>query len=72
MHALQGIDSSKLEGMMSAQEVAREAIDNIDKGPVWISGEQNREMFTAMANMDRREALLIMSEAMQQVLDPEH
>lgn len=71
-HALQGIDSSKLEAMMSAQEVAREAIDNIDKGPLWISGEHNREMFTAMADMDRREALLIMSEAMQQVLDPEH
>jgi short-subunit dehydrogenase len=67
-HALQGIDSGKLEGMMSAQEVAREAIDNIDKGPVWISGDQNRKMFMAMADMDRREALLIMAEAMQQVL----
>jgi short-subunit dehydrogenase len=68
-HALQGIDSSKLEGMMSAEAVAQEAIDNIQNGPVFISGAANREMFSAVTAMPRREALLMMGENMKQVLE---
>ena len=70
-HALQGIDSTKLEGMMSAEEVAREAIENIDSGPVWIAGEHNRALFEAMTAMERREALSMMAETMQSVLTQE-
>jgi short-subunit dehydrogenase len=69
-HALQGIDSSKLEGMMSPAEVAEEAMENIENGPVWICGEHNREMFSAVTSMDRREALRMMADTMQQVLEP--
>lgn len=68
-HALQGIDVSKLDGMMSPQAVAQEALDNIRNGPVFISGAANREMFSAVTAMPRREALLMMGENMQQVLD---
>lgn len=68
-HALQGIDSSKLEGMMSAEAVAREALENIQNGPVFISGAANREMFSAVTAMPRHEALLMMAENMKQVLD---
>jgi short-subunit dehydrogenase len=70
-HALQGIDSSKLEGMMSAEAVAREALDNIQNGPVFVSGDANREMFGAVTAMPRREALLMMAENMKQVLESE-
>jgi short-subunit dehydrogenase len=68
-HALQGIDTSKLEGMMSPREVAQEAMDHIAEGPVYISGVHNREMFEAVTAMPRREALLMMSENMKQVLE---
>ena len=49
--------------------LAREAIDNITGGPVFISGAHNREMFEAVTAMPRRDALLMMGENMQQVLD---
>ncbi len=68
-HALQGIDASKLEGMMSPLEVAQEAIDNITEGPVYINGAHNREMFEAVTAMPRRDALLMMGENMRRVLD---
>jgi len=68
-HALQGIDSARLEGMMSAVEVAQEAIDNITEGPVFISGAHNREMFEAVTAMPRGEALLMMGENMKQVIN---
>jgi short-subunit dehydrogenase len=67
-HALQGIDQSKLEGMMSAAEVARLALENIRNGPVYISGEHNQEMFNAVTSMPRREALLMMAENMKNSL----
>ncbi len=68
-HALQGIDTSKLEGMMSPAAVAQEAIDNIRNGPVFISGAANREMFAAITALPRRDALLMMGETMKQLSD---
>jgi uncharacterized protein len=67
-HALQGIDQSKLGDMMSAAEVARLALENIDQGPVFIAGEQNQEMFGALTAMPRRDALLVMGDAMKSSL----
>jgi short-subunit dehydrogenase len=64
-HALQGIDQSKLEGMMSAEEVARLALENIGSGPIFIAGEQNQEMFKAVTAMPRRDALLLMADNMK-------
>jgi short-subunit dehydrogenase len=65
-HALQGIDQSKLEGMMSATEVAQLALAHIDQGPVYIAGEQNQEMFAGITSMPRRDALLMMAQTMQE------
>jgi short-subunit dehydrogenase len=67
-HALQGIDQSKLEGMMSAAVVARLALENIRNGPVYIAGKQNQDMFEAVTAMPRREALLLMAENMKNSL----
>jgi short-subunit dehydrogenase len=64
-HALQGIDQSKLEGMMSAETVAQLALENICNGPIYIAGEQNRESFESVTAMPRRDALLIMGESMK-------
>jgi short-subunit dehydrogenase len=67
-HDLQGIDKSTLEGMMSPEEVAQEALDNIQNGPIYIAGAGNREMFAGITNMPRRDALNIMGENMKAVL----
>ena len=64
-HALQGIDQSKLEGMMSATEVASLALENIAEGPIYIAGEQNQQMIAGITAMPRRDALLMMAETMQ-------
>jgi short-subunit dehydrogenase len=67
-HALQGVDQSKLGEMMLAAEVARLALDNISEGPVYIAGEENQQMFTALTQMPRRDTLLILGETMKQSL----
>ncbi len=61
-HALQGIDSATLEGVMSPQAVVLEALANLANGPVYVAGEQNRAMFAALTGMPRREALLQMAD----------
>jgi short-subunit dehydrogenase len=68
-HALQGIDRSKLEGMMGAEEVAQLALDNIRNGPVFIAGKHNQDMFNALTNMPRRDALLMMADNMKNVFN---
>lgn len=67
-HDLQGIDKSTLEGMMSPEAVALEALEHLRDGPTWIAGEHNRAMFDAMLNMPRREALHNMADAMRAAL----
>lgn len=67
-HALQGIDTSTLEGMMSPEAVAAEALDHLDEGPIWIVGEHNQAMFDAILNMPRRDALYSMADAMRAAL----
>ncbi|GAB3279479.1 SDR family NAD(P)-dependent oxidoreductase [Parahaliea aestuarii] len=67
-HEKQGIDRSTLEGMMSPREVAREALDNLAKGPVYVAGEQNRAMFDGLLAMPRREALLALGDNIRRAL----
>ena len=62
---LQGVDKSTLQGMMSPAEVAREALDNIRKGPVYIAGKHNQEAFAGITAMPRRDALLMMAETLK-------
>jgi short-subunit dehydrogenase len=67
-HALQGIDQSKLGDMMTAAEVTELALSNIANGPVFIAGEQNQALFAGVMVMPRKEALLIMGDAMKSSL----
>ncbi|MFO7551825.1 MAG: SDR family NAD(P)-dependent oxidoreductase [Haliea sp.] len=69
-HALQGIDTATLEGMMSPRDVVLEALANLRNGPVHIAGEQNRALFAALAGMPRREALLQMAANIRAALLP--
>lgn len=64
-HGLQGIDPSTLEGMMSAEAVAGEALEQLGNGPLHVAGEHNRAMFDGLLAMPRREALLQMAQAMR-------
>ncbi len=65
---LQGIDKSRLEGMMSPQDVAGQALAALPEGPVFIAGDRNRQTFTDLAAMPRRDALQLMGENMKQAL----
>lgn len=67
-HALQGIASSTLEGMMSPRDVVLEALANLRNGPVYVAGEQNRAMFDVLTGMPRREALLQMADNIRAAL----
>ncbi len=62
---LQGIDKSLLEGLMQPEEVAQEALDNIQNGPTHIPGAHNRETFGGLAAMPRDEAITMMTAAMK-------
>ncbi|MFU8763047.1 MAG: SDR family NAD(P)-dependent oxidoreductase [Haliea sp.] len=67
-HALQGIDATTLEGMMSPRAVVLEALFNLRNGPVHVAGEQNQAMFAALTSMPRRDALLHMADNIRAAL----
>jgi short-subunit dehydrogenase len=67
-HALQGIDQSMLENMMSPEEVALLGLENLANGPIYIAGETNEQVFTGLAAMPRRDALLILGANMRDAL----
>ena len=67
-HELQGVDRSKVGEMMHPGEVVKLALNNIEEGPVYIVGEQNEEMFKALTQMPRRDALPLVGETMNQSL----
>lgn len=60
----QGIDRTKLSGVMSADEVAQIGLDNLANGPVMIAGEENATLFNGLAQMPRRDALRMMGQTM--------
>ncbi len=67
-HALQGVDRAKVSGMMSPASVVQLTLDKLTDGPTFIAGEQNEAMFSAIAAMPRRDALVMLGEAIQQSL----
>ena len=61
----QGIDLSTLQNVMSAQEVVRLTLENIQNGPTFISSDHYRASFDRLLSMPRREALMAMAGAMK-------
>jgi uncharacterized protein len=63
--ARQGIDISRLQHVMTAAEVVRLALENIEAGPTFISSDHYRTSFEGLLCMPRRDALLAMEAAMR-------
>ncbi|GAA0330661.1 SDR family NAD(P)-dependent oxidoreductase [Sphingomonas oligophenolica] len=61
----QGIDLSKLQNVMSADDVVRLTMENIRKGPTFISSDHYRASFDRLLAMPRRDALMAMAGAMK-------
>lgn len=63
--ALQGIDPKTLEHLMSPDEVAHLALDNIQNGPTYIPSEHYRKSFDMLLSLPRNEALMAMASGMK-------
>lgn len=64
MMATQKIDVSKIQGLMSPDEVAQVTLDNIDNGPTFISSAHYEKQFEKLLSMPRRDALSMMAKMM--------
>lgn len=62
---LQGIDPATLHDLMSPDEVARLALENLNRGPTFIPSEYYRASFEALLSMPRGDALTSMARAMR-------
>ena len=63
--ALQGIDISKLHNVMSAADVARLTLDNIQNGPTFFSSEIYKANFDKLLTLERGQALRAMAAGMK-------
>jgi len=62
---LQGIDPATLQNVMSPDEVAKLALENIQNGPTYIPSAHYRASFDYLLSMPRRDALLAMAKSMK-------
>jgi short-subunit dehydrogenase len=62
---LQGINPATLRNLMSPDDVARLALDNLDNGPVYIPSDHYRASFEQLLAMPRRQALTVMAANMK-------
>lgn len=62
---LQGIDPATLQNVMSPDEVAKLALENIQNGPVYIPSAHYKASFERLLSMPRRDALLAMARSMK-------
>jgi short-subunit dehydrogenase len=61
----QGIDISTLRNVMTAHEVARLTLENIQNGPAFFSSEYYRANFDKLLSLPRRDALMAMAKGMK-------
>lgn len=62
---LQGIDPATLQDLMSPDDVARLALDNLHHGPTYIPSKHYRQQFDALLSMPRSDALTAMARNMR-------
>ncbi|WP_375293451.1 SDR family NAD(P)-dependent oxidoreductase [Novosphingobium sp. G106] len=67
---LQGMDISQAEGLMSAEDVARTTLENIDNGPTFLSHSGYRVTMEHMMKMPRRDVLAGSARAMKVLTAP--
>jgi hypothetical protein len=63
--ALQGIDITKLQNVMTAEAVARLTLDNIQNGPTFFSSAPYKANFDMLLAMPRRQALMVMAQSLK-------
>ena len=69
--AMQRMGVTLDEQTMAAEDVAREIIDNIGNGPVYVVGEANRAIASHIWTIDRRALVEMMSAASRHFADEE-
>ncbi|WP_330253001.1 hypothetical protein OG874_44400 [Nocardia sp. NBC_00565] len=62
---LQGIDPATLQDLMSPDDVASMALENLRNGPTYIPSEHYRMVFDALLAMPRDDALTAMARTLQ-------
>lgn len=67
-HALQGISRDALFGVMPAQEVARQGLENLGRRPLHIPAWYNRLMMHLIRALPRRWAIILAGNAMEQTM----
>ena len=60
-----GVDRATMRGIMSPDEVARSALENITNGPVFLPSAHYKAMFDQLLAMPRRDALAAMAGQMK-------
>ncbi len=65
---LQGVDPATMQNVMSPDDVARLALENLRNGPVYVPSDHYRGMFEQLLSMPRRDTLraMAMAKAMKQ------
>lgn len=63
--ARSGVDRTALKNVMSPDEVAKLALENICNGPVLITSEHYEAMFNKLLSMPRRDALVAMARSLK-------
>lgn len=63
--AKQGVDISKLQHVMPAEDVARLTLENIQNGPTFFSSEYYKANFDKLLSLPRHDALMAMAGAMK-------
>jgi hypothetical protein len=64
---LQDIDPATMTDVMSPDDVARLALENLPNGPAYILSDHYGGMFNQLLSMPRRDTLVAMAKAMKKV-----
>jgi short-subunit dehydrogenase len=63
--AKSGIDITKLQNVMKAEDVVDRTLNNIRNGPIFISSEHYKTMFDRLLSLPRRDALMAMADGLR-------
>jgi short-subunit dehydrogenase len=63
--AKSGIDITKLQNVMKAEDVVALTVENIRNGPTFISSAHYQAMFDKLLSLPRRDALMAMADALR-------
>jgi short-subunit dehydrogenase len=63
--AKSGIDITKLQNVMKAEDVVELTLNNIRNGPIFISSEHYKTMFDKLLSLPRRDALMAMADGLR-------